>query len=422
MSRGKRRLPALVLGLSCLVAVVPASAAAAPSNDNLGSPKALSGLPINATGSNVDATPEPGELNGAFEQPAGHSVWFSWEAESTGWVTVGTCGSDFGSLVDVYTGSSYATLARVPGSNEGPDEDCFPAGSEATIHAVAGTTYSIRVDGNLSPMAPAPKEGTFALEIAPTPLPANDAFAAARAVTAESSEGGTFYRVDVSGFNWNATKEPGEPAHAGDQGGASVWYSWTAPASGRAHVGVGSAAFESQPGIPDGGRLGAYTGSSLGGLIPVGTPGRYLHEVDLDVSAGAVYRFAVDGRFDSLTGMPLMGRFTFLIYLNVPPAEKSGPSLPPIDATAPETTIFKRSLRPGKRSVTLAFRSTERLGGFLCKLDGRKPAKCGSPKTFAALAAGAHTVRVRAVDTAGNADPTPAIARFAIPRQQRRHR
>ena len=39
-----------------------------------------------------------------------------------------------------------------------------------------------------------------------------------------------------NGSNVGATKEPGEPDHAGDPGGASVWYTWTAPADGVADV------------------------------------------------------------------------------------------------------------------------------------------------------------------------------------------
>jgi len=36
----------------------------------------------------------------------------------------------------------------------------------------------------------------------------------------------------ISGTNNFATKEPGEPNIAGEPGASSVWYVWTAPASG----------------------------------------------------------------------------------------------------------------------------------------------------------------------------------------------
>src|SRR6185369_15170809 len=37
--------------------------------------------------------------------------------------------------------------------------------------------------------------------------------------------------VSAFGSNLNATKEAGEPNHAGDAGGKSVWWTWTAPSS-----------------------------------------------------------------------------------------------------------------------------------------------------------------------------------------------
>ena len=43
-----------------------------------------------------------------------------------------------------------------------------------------------------------------------------------------------------------------------------------------------------------------------------------------------------------------------------------------------------------------------------CSLDGGAFADCTSPRTFTGLANGSHTVAFRAVDAAGNADPTPA--------------
>jgi hypothetical protein len=401
----------LAVAFACL-AWAPV-ALAAPANDDFGSAQTLSGaLPIVEVGTNVEATEEAGEPgHGTFFdfEPAGHSVWFSWEAGYSGWVTAATCGSGFDSLLDVYTGTTlFSGLQKVARGREGARFDCAPGGGQVTFKAVAGTTYKLLVDGSLSPQPPSETEGAIALEIAPTPMPANDSFAAAQTVVAESLEGGTFFRVDVPGFNWNATKEPGEPAHGGDQGGASVWYSWTAPATGSASVVVVSNGFASSLGEHDGGLLGVYTGDSVGGLTAVGALGFSAQEVKLQATAGTSYKIAVDGRFDSSTGLPRMGQLTFLIYLDA-----AAPPPPPPDTTAPRTTIVKRAVRPGKRRVTLTFRSNEP-GTFLCKLDRRKQAKCRSPKTYTRLAAGVHTVKIRAVDRAGNVDPTPAVARFRL--------
>jgi hypothetical protein len=60
----------------------------------------------------------------------------------------------------------------------------------------------------------------------PPGVPANDNFAAAINITLTNNA------AVVTGFNTNATKELGEPNHAGNMGGRSVWWKWTAPSGG----------------------------------------------------------------------------------------------------------------------------------------------------------------------------------------------
>ena len=45
---------------------------------------------------------------------------------------------------------------------------------------------------------------------------------------------------------------------------------------------------------------------------------------------------------------------------------------------------------------------------FTCSLDEAAYTSCGSPLRYLDLAAGWHTLAVRATDAAGNTDPTPA--------------
>lgn len=60
------------------------------------------------------------------------------------------------------------------------------------------------------------------------------------------------------------------------------------------------------------------------------------------------------------------------------------------------------------------FSSTEAGSAFQCKLD-RKPFKpCASPKKYKKLKPGKHVFKVRAIDEAGNADPTPAKRSFKV--------
>ena len=51
---------------------------------------------------------------------------------------------------------------------------------------------------------------------------------------------------------------------------------------------------------------------------------------------------------------------------------------------------------------------------YECSLDGALFEACTDPATVGPLAEGAHTLAVRAVDAAGNVDPTPAVERWRV--------
>jgi Right handed beta helix region len=85
------------------------------------------------------------------------------------------------------------------------------------------------------------------------------------------------------------------------------------------------------------------------------------------------------------------------------------------DRTPPDTRITKGPRgRTHKRTVKFKFVSTEAGSTFQCKLD-RKPFKtCRSPKKYKRLKPRKHVFKVRAIDPAGNVDPTPAVRRFKV--------
>src|SRR6266567_1585110 len=95
----------------------------------------------------------------------------------------------------------------------------------------------------------------------------------------------------TAGTNVGATKEPGEPDHAGNTGGASVWWTWTAPANGTLRIATTNSDFDTV--------LGVYTGSSVSNLTLVASDddsgGRLTSLVDFDVTGGTDYQIAVDG-------------------------------------------------------------------------------------------------------------------------------
>jgi Ca2+-binding RTX toxin-like protein len=134
-----------------------------------------------------------------------------------------------------------------------------------------------------------------------TAAPPNDDFADAADLSAIDPERGF-----VRGANLNATKEMDEPEHAGNAGGRSVWYTWTAPGDGS----IPNVAFTT--GFPEFDTLlGVYTGPSVDDLIEVASnddePGSFFgSSVSFATDPGETYRIAVDG-FGGKSGRFFLG-------------------------------------------------------------------------------------------------------------------
>jgi hypothetical protein len=83
-----------------------------------------------------------------------------------------------------------------------------------------------------------------------------------------------------------------------------------------------------------------------------------------------------------------------------------------VDTVAPDTRFTKKApKRFFKKKVKFKFASTEAGAHFQCKLDGRVWRSCGSTFKYG-VKRGKHTILVRSVDRAGNADKTPARYKF----------
>ncbi|HYG36792.1 MAG TPA: immunoglobulin domain-containing protein, partial [Clostridia bacterium] len=96
----------------------------------------------------------------------------------------------------------------------------------------------------------------------------------------------------VLGSNQNATKETGEPNHAGYTGGSSVWWTWTAPSNGAYRVSTRGSDFDTV--------LAVYKGSNVSALELVddnddGMGMETASEVSFSATAGTAYQIAVDG-------------------------------------------------------------------------------------------------------------------------------
>src|SRR4051812_15615845 len=127
--------------------------------------------------------------------------------------------------------------------------------------------------------------------------PSNDNFSAAAVLLpATGSRNGT---------NVDATKEAGEPSHAGNIGGGSAWYKWVAPATGTATFDTVGSGLDSL--------LAVYTGSSVDALTPIASNDDFLgwkwtSKLGFAAIAGTTYYIAVDGYNGGVDG-PARGSF-----------------------------------------------------------------------------------------------------------------
>ncbi len=111
-------------------------------NDRFNSRAALAGKKLTVVAVNTNAAKEPGEPNHAG-YAGGKSVWWTWTASTSGPVTIATTGSDFDTILGIYTGGV------VTGLNLVADDDDRGGNRTSLVRfdAVAGTAYLIAVDG-----------------------------------------------------------------------------------------------------------------------------------------------------------------------------------------------------------------------------------------------------------------------------------
>ena len=223
------------------------------------------------------ATRETSEPSHA-DQTATKSLWWKWIAIGNGRLQVNTKGSEFDTVLAVYTGSSLASLRAVTSNDNAVTGVKY---SQVDFTTTRGTTYYFAVDGKSG------VSGAITLTGSGTSLsgPSNDNFTSANAVS------GTTWKV--SGSNFNATRETDEPNHGGTTSGyASVWFQWTPTASGMYTLSTSESGFDTL--------LGVYTGTDFTDLTQVAannnsTTAVTWSKVRFSGTAGTVYYIAVDG-------------------------------------------------------------------------------------------------------------------------------
>ncbi|RYX85078.1 hypothetical protein EON83_07475 [bacterium] len=255
----------------------------APSNDNFARAMPLSGDSGYVPAFNMGATREAGEgRHGNYYGQGDKSVWFKWTAPATGNLIFDTTGSTFSHVIGVYTGSSVGALT----TQKLGDSNYIHNEVQIALRVVAGTTYSIVIDGDFYPQTettlPFTDTGNIRLSWLLYRSPANDNYASAQNISG--------VKGSTTGNTLGAYWEDGETSHAGAD--SSVWFRWTAPANGAVTFDTIGTNWDTE--------LSAFTGTPIRTAKEVaqdrdggGANGTSL--MPFTVSAGATYYISVGG-------------------------------------------------------------------------------------------------------------------------------
>jgi hypothetical protein len=225
-----------------------------------------------------------------------------------------------------------------------PASGSVPAGGRVTVVATVDAQASALAAGDyvasLRITNPDSGRGNTArsIRLSVRPPPAvNDKFE--DSILLESSSGTTL------GNSQNASREIGEPLHAGNSGGASVWWRWRATESGSVTFDTVGSNFDTL--------LAAYRGdtvSSLSSLASNDDAVGLASRITFTVQAGVVYHVAVDGYSGRRGSISLNWNFT-------PTIERGGITVSP-DAPATITGALGGPFTPGSITYTLANTTT----------------------------------------------------------------
>ncbi len=176
----------------------------APGNDDFAGRQQVSGESVSLVDTNRTATREPGEPVLAANA-SGKTLWWSYEAPTSGSLEVRAAAGVIGA---VFSGATLTGL-RWLGQTEG---------WIALVPIRAGESYAIAADTTNGSWGP------IGLDLRYLPPPPNDDFAKALRLTGTNG-------TDTS-YVHGATREEGERPIGPGAPGHTIWWEWTAPATG----------------------------------------------------------------------------------------------------------------------------------------------------------------------------------------------
>lgn len=129
-------------GIVVLTWYLESASFSGPPNDDFGSRAQITGASGEVITTNNRGSKEPQEPDHA-EKPGGRSIWWSWAPPSDGTATFSTLGSNFDTVLAVYTGDIVGSLRGVTADNDGGEG----SSSRVDFKVTAGVEYQIAVDG-----------------------------------------------------------------------------------------------------------------------------------------------------------------------------------------------------------------------------------------------------------------------------------
>jgi hypothetical protein len=310
IAKNLRRMIVLLFGLAILLPAGIAQAQSVPSNDDFGAATSISTLPFADSADTTAATAASDDPTACGNNG---SVWYTFTPSQNEAITASTIGSDYDTVLSVYTGARGALGLVTCNDDSGGGFQ-----SQVIFSATAGTTYFFMISTCCGTGGTGGGQLTF--NVSGSPPPANDNFSSATQISALPFSD----TVDTT----DATVEPGEPTSSCPGAGppvGSVWYSLT-PATSESVTASSQSSFFSE--------LAAYTGASVGHLTPIGcTTSGFGGGLAIHVDAGTTYYFQA-----ARDGAGPGGQLTFTI--DVTPAPQAFFQLVPSDPSIFDTVQF----------------------------------------------------------------------------------
>jgi subtilisin family serine protease len=260
-----------------------------------GNEQYLDGLPLPA------CTPQAVSVGAVYDANVGSRSW----SAGTGTCTDSTTAADkvacFSNTASFLTMLAPGALITAAGVTYGGTSEAAPhvAGATAVLKArypsddVTQTISRLTSGVTVIDTRPNPDISKPRLDFQSTfPPPANDLFANRLPLA------GTAGMTTES--NQYAAKETGEPSHAGNPGGTSLWWQWDPGVSGNVTFSTAGSAIDTL--------LAVYTGSAVGSLTAVASnddSDGVQSMVSFNAVAGTGYKIAVDGKNSAHGGVTL---------------------------------------------------------------------------------------------------------------------